>query len=220
MEEGDLGSAARQTLEAVQRRVEVELIAAPLLVSAALSDSSHLSIKGMSGSPQLVSSSGSGTARAKWKSMITNASFRTKKLPDDITVAQVAEAEAAAAAAAAAAALTAPPSSGHHPSTPALGSITEEAGTPDEPSGGGGLKQFRLSELVKKKSKPKPAKSSGGGSNKTANNNGNVVVVQADSTADNNGSVLNNSSDGESGSKDDMELRRRSAELSNGSTAV
>ena len=46
MEDGDLGGSARQTLEAVQQRVEVELVAAPLLVSAALSDSSRLSIKG------------------------------------------------------------------------------------------------------------------------------------------------------------------------------
>ena len=46
MEEGELGSAARQTLEAVQSRVEVELMAEPLLVSAALADSSHLSVKG------------------------------------------------------------------------------------------------------------------------------------------------------------------------------
>lgn len=48
MEDGELASAARQTLEAVQRRVEVELMAAPLLVSAAMADSSHLSIKGIS----------------------------------------------------------------------------------------------------------------------------------------------------------------------------
>lgn len=47
MEEGELGAAARQTLEAVQRRVEVELMAEPILVSAALADSSHLSVKGI-----------------------------------------------------------------------------------------------------------------------------------------------------------------------------
>lgn len=46
MDEGDLAGAARQTLEAVQRRVEVELNAAPLLLSAALSDTARLSIKG------------------------------------------------------------------------------------------------------------------------------------------------------------------------------
>ena len=47
MDDGELASAARQTLEAVQRRVEVELLAAPLLVSAAMSDSSHLSVRGI-----------------------------------------------------------------------------------------------------------------------------------------------------------------------------
>lgn len=220
-----MGSAARQTLEAVQRRAEVELIAAPLLVSAALSDSSHLSIKGVSGSPQLVSAGGSGggTARAMWKSMITNASFRTKKLPDDITVSQVAEAEAAAAAASA--------TPHHHQSSnsPALGSITEEAGTPDgEPTGlGAGLKQFRLSELVKKKNKTKPSKSSSSSIKSSANNGSASMVVTESET---NGSILtNNSSDGESGGKEETELRRRSGELatnttttttSNGSTAV
>lgn len=48
MEDEDLANAARQTLEAVQRRVEMELMAAPILVSAAMADSSHLSIKGIS----------------------------------------------------------------------------------------------------------------------------------------------------------------------------
>jgi hypothetical protein len=47
MEDEDLASAARQTLEAVQRRVEMELMAAPILVSAAMADSSHLSIRGI-----------------------------------------------------------------------------------------------------------------------------------------------------------------------------
>nr|CAG4641523.1 EOG090X02H3 [Eurycercus lamellatus] len=207
MEDGDLGSAARQTLEAVQQRVEVELIAAPLLVSAALADSSHLSIKGVTGSPQLVSSSGGGTARAMWKSMITNASFRTKKLPDDITVAQVAEAEAAAVAAAASTV-----SLHHTPIPTTLGSITEEN---DEPIG---LKQsFRLSELVKKKSKPKTVKSKA--------NNGSIPPSEAgmnmqSHSADNNGTILNltdRNSDGES--KEETELRRRSNEF-NGSTPV
>ena len=46
IEDGELSSAARQTLEAIQGRVEMELMAAPLLVSAAMADSSHLSIKG------------------------------------------------------------------------------------------------------------------------------------------------------------------------------
>lgn len=47
IEDGELATRARQTLEAVKQRVEVELVAAPLLVSAALADSSHLSIKGL-----------------------------------------------------------------------------------------------------------------------------------------------------------------------------
>jgi hypothetical protein len=46
MEDEDLANAASQTLEAVQRRVEMELMAAPILVSAAMADSSHLSIRG------------------------------------------------------------------------------------------------------------------------------------------------------------------------------
>ena len=45
MEEGELANRARQSLEAVKQRVEVELVAAPLLVSAAVVDSSQLSIK-------------------------------------------------------------------------------------------------------------------------------------------------------------------------------
>ena len=45
----------------------------------------------MNGSPQLVSNGANdgATNRSKWKSMITNASFRTRKLPDDITVGQL-----------------------------------------------------------------------------------------------------------------------------------
>lgn len=239
MDDGELASAARQTLEAVQRRVEMELVAAPLLVSAAMSDSSHLSIKGIfrfesdaairivinliqtcpipgvHSSPQLMSSGANGgSARAMWKSMITNASFRTKKLPDDITVAQVAEAAAAAAAAAAATTTSASPSQ-NQSMTAQLGSITEEN---DEPSGGGGGKSsFRLSELVKKKSKPKPAR------NKVNNNGG---VIQEGSShhphlTDNNGGVNPNSTDWNSDSetKEEAELRRRSNEF-NGSTQV
>ncbi len=238
MDDGELASAARQTLDAVQRRVEMDLVAAPLLVSAAMSDSSHLSIKGIfkfenapirivinpiqtcliSGvhsSPQLMSSGANGgSARAMWKSMITNASFRTKKLPDDITVAQVAEAAAAAAAAAAATTTSASPAQ-NQSMTAQLGSITEEN---DEPSGGGGGKSsFRLSELVKKKSKPKPAR------NKVNNNGG---VIQEGSShhphlTDNNGGVNPNSTDWNSDSetKEEAELRRRSNEF-NGSTQV
>ncbi|XP_032792324.1 hyccin isoform X1 [Daphnia magna] len=209
MEDEDLANAARQTLEAVQRRVEMELMAAPILVSAAMADSSHLSIKGEHSSPQLMSSGANGgSARAMWKSMITNASFRTKKLPDDITIAQVAE--AAAAAAAAAAANTASSALPLNPSSiPVhLVSITEEN---DEPSGGGGGKSsFRLSELVKKKSKPKPARNK-------PNNNG-VVILDGSShhphLTESNG-IISNPSDRNSDceTKEEAELRRRSSEF-------
>nr|SVE83545.1 EOG090X02H3 [Daphnia pulex] len=203
MEDEDLASAARQTLEAVQRRVEMELMAAPILVSAAMADSSHLSIRGEHSSPQLMTTGANGgSARAMWKSMITNASFRTKKLPDDITVAQVAEAAAAAAAAAAAT----PASSSQYQTSPAihLGAITEEN---DEPSsGGGGKSSFRLSELVKKKSKPKPARNK-------ANNNGGVIQ-DGHHAAESNG-VISSSTDRNSDSetKEEAELRRRSSEF-------
>lgn len=150
-----------------------------------------------------------------WKSMITNASFRTKKLPDDITVAQVAEAAAAAAAAAAATPISTGPSQ-NSPSTMAaqLGSITEEN---DEPSAGGGKSSFRLSELVKKKSKPKPTRNK-------VNNNGGVSQDGQSShphSAENNGGMLPNSTDwiNDSSEKEEMELRRRSNEF-NGSTQV
>ena len=164
---------------------------------------------GVHSSPQLMSSGANGgSARAMWKSMITNASFRTKKLPDDITVAQVAEAAAAAAAAAVANAS----SSQNQSLTAQLGSITEEN---DEPSGGGGKSSFRLSELVKKKSKPKPAR-----------NKVNGGVVQEGSShhphlTDNNGSVIPFSTEWNSDSetKEEAELRRRSNEF-NGSTQV
>ena len=143
-----------------------------------------------------------GSARAMWKSMITNASFRTKKLPDDITVAQVAEAAAAAAAAAAATSA----SSSQYQTSPAihLGAITEEN---DEPNSGGGVKSsFRLSELVKKKSKPKPARNK-------ANNNGGVIQ-DGHHVAESNGvitSTTDRNSDSEA--KDEAELRRRSSEF-------
>nr|SVE75634.1 EOG090X02H3 [Daphnia hispanica] len=206
MEDEDLLNAARQTLEAVQRRVEMELMAAPILVSAAMADSSHLSIKGEHSSPQLMSSGANGgSARAMWKSMITNASFRTKKLPDDITIAQVAEA-AAAAAAAAAATTAASALSQNQPISVHLVSITEEN---DEPSGGG-KSSFRLSELVKKKSKPKPARNK-------PNNNGGVILEGSSHhlhLTDSNG-VISNSSDRNSDceSKEEAELRRRSSEF-------
>nr|SVE73435.1 EOG090X02H3 [Daphnia atkinsoni] len=209
MEDEDLVSAARQTLEAVQRRVEMELMAAPVLVSAAMADSSHLSIKGEHSSPQLMSSGANGgSARAMWKSMITNASFRTKKLPDDITIAQVAEAAAAAAAAAAATTPTSALSLNQSSIPVHLVSITEEN---DEPSGGGGGKtSFRLSELVKKKSKPKPARNK-------PNNNGGVILEGSSHhphSADSNG-VISNLSDRNSDceSKEEAELRRRSSEF-------
>lgn len=161
-------------------------------------------------SPQLMSSGANGgSARAMWKSMITNASFRTKKLPDDITIAQVAEAAAAAAAAAAATTSTSSALSQNQSSIPVhLVSITEEN---DEPSGGGGGKtSFRLSELVKKKSKPKPARNK-------PNNNGGVILEGSSHhphLADSNG-VFSNSSDRNSDceSKEEAELRRRSSEF-------
>nr|CAG4642361.1 EOG090X02H3 [Evadne anonyx] len=163
IEDGELANRARQTLEGVKQRVEVELVAAPLLVSAALVDTSQLSIKGVSTSPQLVSSAANGSARAMWKSMITNASFRTKKLPDDITVAQVAEGDTAGGAQATA-------STGAAAGIPQLVAISEEH---DEPTVGVKVKEatsFRLPEfssLVKKKSKqPKAVK--------TRSNNGSI----------------------------------------------
>nr|SVE70302.1 EOG090X02H3 [Daphnia similis]SVE70926.1 EOG090X02H3 [Daphnia similis]SVE71557.1 EOG090X02H3 [Daphnia similis]SVE72190.1 EOG090X02H3 [Daphnia similis] len=208
MEDEDLASAARQTLEAVQRRVEMELMAAPILVSAAMADSSHLSIKGEHSSPQLMSSGANGgSARAMWKSMITNASFRTKKLPDDITIAQVAEAAAAAAAAANTASSSALPL--NQSSIPIhLVSITEEN---DEPSGGGGGKSsFRLSELVKKKSKAKPARNK-------PNNNGGVILDGSSNhqhLTENNGLIFNPSDrNSDCETKEEAELRRRSSEL-------
>lgn len=146
--------------------------------------------------------------------MITNASFRTKKLPDDITVAQVAEAAAAAASAASV------NSSQSSPSvlTAQLGAITEEN---DEPSGGIGVKSsFRLSELVKKKSKPKSTK------NKASSNNGGVAVQDGGSSHhphsnDNNGVLIANPADWiiDTESKEEAEVRRRSNELY-GSTQV
>ena len=46
MEDADLGNLARQTLEAIQRRVEIEMMSAPIMVCAAMADNSNLSIKG------------------------------------------------------------------------------------------------------------------------------------------------------------------------------
>lgn len=169
---------------------------------------------GLHSSPQLMSSgANSGSARAMWKSMITNASFRTKKLPDDITVAQVAEAAAAAAAAAAAvSASTLPSQSSPSQLAAQLGSITEEN---DEPTVGV-KSSFRLSELVKKKSKPKPTRSK-------VNSNGGVAQEGSHThSSDNNGGVIPNSTDWIGDSieiKDDGEQRRRSSEF-NGSTQV
>nr|SVE74064.1 EOG090X02H3 [Daphnia barbata] len=207
MEDEELASAARQTLEAVQRRVAMELMAEPILVSAAMADSSHLSIKGEHSSPQLMGSGANGgSARAMWKSMITNASFRTKKLPDDITIAQVAEAAAAAAAAATTATSASYQAQSSIPIH--LVSITEEN---DEPNvGAGGKSSFRLSELVKKKSKPKPARNK-------PNNNGGVIQdgwSHHQHLTDSNG-VISNPADRNSDSetKEDAELRRRSSEF-------
>lgn len=168
---------------------------------------------GVHSSPQLVSSGNS--ARAMWKSMITNASFRTKKLPDDITVSQVAEASARHEAATSQANMTNSVSS-QNPSAAQLGSISEEN---DEPIVAGGNKSsFRLSELVKKKSKPKPVRSK-------VNNNGGVPSQESSGhhghLSENNGSVMANSTDWNSDGemKEEAELRRRSNEF-NASTQV
>jgi len=195
IEDGELANRARQTLEVVKQRVEVELVAAPLLISAALLDSSQLSIKGVSTSPQLVSSAANGSARAMWKSMITNASFRTKKLPDDITVAQVTEGDPAGTTGAAAVSTASAP-------VPQLGAITEEH---DEPIVGvvkvKEATTFRLPEfssLVKKKSKqPKIVK--------TRPNNG---TISSNDGIDQVSNGTNERSDWDSGV--DIELRRRS----------
>ena len=161
----------------------------------------------MNGSPQLVSNgTNDGATRSKWKSMITNASFRTRKLPDDITVGQLTNSSETPVA----------PHT-HSVAAPAvhLGSITEEN---DEPSIG---KSFRLSELVKKKNKPKDK------SKLKVNNNGGIPsdVTGSNphtySSSENNGVVLNavTPADWNSDAEDEMELRRRSNEL-NGSTPV
>ena len=136
------------------------------------------------------------------KNFFLPASFRTKKLPDDITVGQLTDSETNVAA----------PSPNPIPNVH-LGSITEET-TNDEPSVG---KSFRLSELVKKKSKPKDK------SKVKANNNGGLPseTPYTHSSSDNNGVVLNavTAADWNSDAEDETELRRRSNEL-NGSTPV
>nr|CAG4638305.1 EOG090X02H3 [Cyclestheria hislopi] len=195
MEDGELATRALQTQEAVHRRAEVELLPAALLVTDASKDTSKSSIKGVSSTSQLVTSTGSNNARAMWKSMITNASFRTKKLPDDITVTQEAETEVGSASA--------------PTSLVPLSSISEEA---DEPS----AKPFRLPELsslVRKrekskstdltKLKTKPAKKSANG---VADLNGSGTSVT------DNGSVVHVGSDWNEEEAIEMELRRKSGE--------
>ena len=121
---------------------------------------SNFTITGVSTSPQLVSSGTSGTARAMWKSMITNASFRTKKLPDDITVALVGtEPTTSTSITQENAAMTTSLSV-----VPALGAISEEMNDV-EPSGGSSSNKVmnQLSSLVKKKNKPKVVKRSNNG---------------------------------------------------------
>lgn len=227
MEDGDLGNLARQTLEAIQRRVEVEMMSAPIMVCAAMADNSNLSIKGtvnslhisltlpnlsvtgMHGSPHLISSGAVGPtgARAMWKSMITNASFRTKKLPDDITVAHVADTTLASASSGLSSS-TAPSQSAAVPTTQ-LSSITEE--NDDSFAAGIGKSSFRLSELVKKKSKPK--------STRSKVNNG-TSAQDGSHSSDNGAATLNQSdwqSDGEG--HEDVELRGRNNEF-NGPTQV
>ena len=164
----------------------------------------------MHGSPHLVSSGavGSTGARAMWKSMITNASFRTKKLPDDITVAQVVDTSLAPASSGPSSSTA----SSHNPAVPStqLSSITEEN---DDSFGAGiGKSSFRLSELVKKKSKPKASKSK-------ITNNG-TPAQDGSHPSDNGAATLNHSdwqSDGEG--HEDVEMRGRNNEF-NGPTQV
>ena len=158
MEEGELALRAQQALQAVEQRAQLELAPAAMLMCSALSDSAKLSIKGVRSTSQLLSSTTSLSSanstgpRAMWKSMITNASFRTKKLPEDITVADGIDHEQSATAAAAAGAAAGP--AGSTLQAPPLTSITEE--NDEQPTSGVGKSSFRLSELghfAKKKDK-------------------------------------------------------------------
>nr|CAG4649999.1 EOG090X02H3 [Sida crystallina] len=227
IEDGDLGTRAQQALEAVQNRVEVDLMPAPLLISSAIADAASLSIKGVSSTSQLVSTVSTAGARAQWKSMITNASFRTKKLPDDITVAHVPQPESTAQVSSSllpVGGMTAPlPNSPASPSgRDALGPISEEN---DEPT----TKSFRLpelSQLVKKKDKTKQPPELSSGKNKPVKQ----VKKSNNGISDHNGSDVNgvtialnssvdwNSSDGDS--KDEMDPRRKSTEVNHTSTQV
>ena len=104
--------------------------------------------------------------------MITNASFRTKKLPDDITVAQVTEGDTGIAGSAAASIAPAP--------LPQLVAISEEH---DEPIVGVKVKEatsFRLPEfssLVKKKSKQPKAVKTRSNNGSILSNDGNVLRI-------------------------------------------
>nr|CAG4651653.1 EOG090X02H3 [Triops cancriformis] len=72
-------------LEAIQQRAAYELYPAVLLASQAMLSQAQVDLKGSKGAYRHDSRKGS-TLVGLSKSMITNASFRTKKLPDDITV--------------------------------------------------------------------------------------------------------------------------------------
>jgi hypothetical protein len=170
--------------------------------------------------------------------MITNASFRTKKLPDDITVASTTDSELATTSTSS---LTLPLNAGAtvaQPSTPgpptareALGSISEEN---DEPTS----KSFRLpelSQLVKKKDKSKQlsettSKSKVGKqakSSKSTNgiNDYNGGNSNGNSSLTDNGTTITLSSPAEwmnsdSDAKEELDLRRKSAEFNHVSTQV
>ena len=202
--------------------------------------STSVHVAGVSSTSQLVSSASTAGTRTQWKSMITNASFRTKKLPDDITVASTTDSELATTSTSS---LTLPLNAGAtvaQPSTPgppaareALGSISEEN---DEPTS----KSFRLpelSQLVKKKDKSKQlsestSKSKVGKqakSNKSTNGindyNGGNSNGNGNSSLTDNGTTITLSSPAEwmnsdSDAKEEMDLRRKSAEFNHVSTQV
>nr|CAG4640691.1 EOG090X02H3 [Eulimnadia texana] len=211
LEDSSVASRARQALEALEQRAEYELLPAPLLVSYACADSAHLSVKGLNSTSALLSSSSnSSSARAMWKSMITNASFRTRKLPDDITVAQ----DPAAAGNAHTQQQQQQPQQQHvsHGPAPVLGSITEES---DEPSNASKFRIPELSNLVKKRDKMKNPDSLGKAKTKVTksssgkSSNGEVPGSREEASA-----VQSSSNDRSNGEAvDNAELRRRSSEF-------
>lgn len=194
----ELSARAQQALEAVQNRIEVELMPAPLLMSSAFAHSSSLSVKGVASTSQLVSSANTAGARTQWKSMITNASFRTKKLPDDIVVpAAAVTLVAPASASSATASLPSTASTSTISRADTLGAITEEN---DETTTISSTKSFRLPELsnlVKKKDK-----------NKKKDSNAAMMLTSPNSTV------------GGVDAKDDLELQRRGMDSVYSSTQV